>query len=618
MPRATVDILNNAGAPPRVLVTDPHGDFSTQYEFHYETEEVKHFTANIRVHKKGFEDAHRIVEIDPSPTGRGIPITLRPNQPEDPNLLPQVDVVRALGPKLRNLGEADGLSHKYAKDYAHAVQAFLDHGHAEQAVPVLMKVSTFNPECLRCRTMLALAELNWGDWDDAQHELNKAVDAMMTDPKRGFPEPFLVEGEVVSRTQGPARASGYFTEALHYTPNDPFALQEHGRMQCLDQDYIDASISLKKALDAGAGADAQMLYAEALLWTATPAEAEAEFNKFLAGRNPKSMAPPVKLLWRRIQDAKKDRSILMADRARHKARGERPIDYIQHPPEDFKDFTPLSDQAPLPGILANAGKNVAALFSSLPNICSVEKVNQARLTRKGKPDISQEFTYRYLMLTPDHPWGPSIDEYRSDTKGVETPQLGFSQNYMLTSGFVSAPLVFHPAYQPGSTFRLLGMQNVKGRGMYVVAYAQIPAKSRLSGQFQFGNNVRPTYTQGIAWIDSQNFQIVHLISDLLNPLPQVRLEKETTDIEFSEVRFKRQNESFWLPARVSVTLDWNDRMFRNEHSYSDFLVFNVDSSQKIGNPKAAEKTDEEVPNAAAPKNSVANHSNSLVPAPDKP
>jgi hypothetical protein len=65
------------------------------------------------------------------------------------------------------------------------------------------------------------------------------------------------------------------------------------------------------------------------------------------------------------------------------------------------------------------------------------------------------------------------------------------------------------------------------------------------------------------------------------------LQTETTQIEFNEVHFKSIAEGFWLPAKVTVTIDWEGRTLRNEHEYSDFAVFNVDSMQKIGKPKGA-------------------------------
>jgi hypothetical protein len=325
------------------------------------------------------------------------------------------------------------------------------------------------------------------------------------------------------------------------------------------------------------------------------------------------MPQRVRSILANIQARKKDEAAFRAQSFKAQARGEKPLDYLHHPPQNLPDFEPAADQAPMEGILAAVGKNVAALVSDLPNICSVEKVQQESLNRKGKAGSVQEHKYRYLALAPDHPWGPSVNEYRADSTGTETPQLGLSDNSMLTSGFISAPLVFHPAYQSGSSFRLLGRQKVKGRNTFVIAYAQEPAKSRLSGNFQRGMDMNTTYSQGLAWIDSENYQIIRLTSDLLRPLPLVRLEKITTEIDFSEVQFKQPGQKFWLPDAVTVTLDWNGRVYRNHHVYSDFLVSNVDSTQKIEKPKGAEKTTEVTVDPAPGNDPVENHSLSLVP-----
>ena len=353
--------------------------------------------------------------------------------------------------------------------------------------------------------------------------------------------------------------------------------------------------------------------AEALVWAGTPDEATAELNLYLNGRDPRNMPPRVRSILANIQARKKDEAAFRVRSFKAQARGEQPLDYLHHPPQNLPDFEPAADQAPMEGILAAVGKNVAELVSDLPNICSVEKIQQERLSRNGKAGIVQEHKYRYLALAPDHPWGPSVNEYRADSTGTETPQLGLSDNSMLTSGFISAPLVFHPAYQSGSSFRLLGRQKVKGRNAFVIAYAQEPTKSRLSGNFQRGMDISTTYSQGLAWIDPENYQIIRLTTDLLRPLPLVRLAKITTEIDFNEVQFKQPAQKFWLPETVTVTLDWNGRVYRNHHAYSDFLVSNVDSTEKIGKPKGAEKTTEVTVDPAPGNDPVASHSLSLVP-----
>lgn len=613
---ALVEITNNAGAKFQAVSTDKQGDFQAEFIL-FDEEEGRNFVAVLKVTKKGFEVAHRLVEMKGAVNQFNMAINLRAQQQEDPSLLSQADLIKGVAPRLRQLGPADGLLDKQQKDYARGVQDFLDRHHLEDAVPRLVKVVMLDPQCLRCQTMLALAEMSWGDWDDPHRELVDAVNTSIRDSKLGSAEPLLVYGVLLSWKHEPEHAAPFFAEALKYSPKDPLVLQELGRAECMNMNWWAANETLQKALAAGAGPEARLLHAEALVWVGTTAEAVAEMNTYLGGRNPKSMPPRVRSLYERIQSGKKDEILLAAAKAKAKARGEEPLDYLHKPPMKLPDLEPATDQKPLPAILEALGKNVTQFFADLPNICSLEKVNQEKLSRDGKTEKSQAYMYRYLLTMPNQRDGPSIDEYRADPKGNLTNQPGLEADYMLTEGFVSAPLVFHPAYQDGTSFRLLGTQKLKGRRNYVIVYAQVPTKSRLSGSFQYGAVLRPTFTQGIVWVDAENYQITRIVSDLLEPLPQFRLDKETTDIAFSEVHFKKVPHSFWLPEAVTVTLDWNNRLLRNNHAYSDFLVSNVESTQKIGKPKGAEKEVEEVTEPAPSSKPVAN-SRSFAPQPNKP
>src|SRR5262249_16255254 len=150
-----------------------------------------------------------------------------------------------------------------------------------------------------------------------------------------------------------------------------------------------------------------------------------------------------------------------------------------------------------------------------------------------------------------------------------------------------------------------GTQVVDGRKMYVIAYSQVPAKTSLYGTFAYGKTTKLTYTQGMAWVDAASDEITRIISDLLQPVPEVNLYRETTGISFNEVQFKSVTEKFWLPQGVTVSLDWNGRKYRNQHAYSEFLVSDVESIEKIQQPKLNTLTpveeDQAVPNASVPK-----------------
>jgi hypothetical protein len=182
-------------------------------------------------------------------------------------------------------------------------------------------------------------------------------------------------------------------------------------------------------------------------------------------------------------------------------------------------------------------------------------------------------------------WGPGFDEYRTDLFGRQKTPEGLADGFMLTSGFASAALVFHPQYQSQAEFRFLGRQKINGRETYLVAYAQRPTKALLTGAFKSGDTSVTTFSQGLAWIDSQTYQITRLRSDLLKPVQELNLQRETTEIAYGEVHFKDKAAVFWVPQQVTVTVDWSSRHLRNQHHYSDFKLFHVDATEKVGAPK---------------------------------
>ena len=586
---ATVAIANSAEVSCHAVQTNDRGEFRVDCDFNDRSDEIKYSTVTLDVTKEGFRPAHKMAEIPSSSYVSEIRVTLRPLKPADPTLLSQAELIKSLAPRLRQMGPDDRMPAGDEADYARGVQEFLDRNQLDRAVPLFSKVAKNNPSCLKCRTMLALAELAWGDYDDARQELTESVNALVADRKLAHTEPLLAYGVLVSWEYGPAKASVYFAEALKYAPQDALALQEQGRAQCWDSDWETGSESLRRALAAGAGPEARLMLADALLRAGATSQAKAELAAFLDGRDSRKMPPHVRALIERIREQEMDEAAFRAADAKARARGEQPIDYVNHPPKNLPDFEPASDQASLNDMLAVVGKNVSKLFDDLLDISAVENVLQEKVGQEGKIDSSRKFEYLYLCLLGIEKWGPRFVEYRSNAQGNEISQAGLDEGYMLTAGFVSAPLIFHPAHQKRSSFRLLGHQKLKARDTVVIAYAQNPARSQISGRIQVGKNTRRTFEQGIAWIDAENYQIMRLASDLLKPIPLIGLDQHRTEIEFHEVQLNRVTGKFWLPEHVTVTLHWNGKVFRNTHAYSNFRLFSVETLQKIEKPEDPER-----------------------------
>jgi len=271
-----------------------------------------------------------------------------------------------------------------------------------------------------------------------------------------------------------------------------------------------------------------------------------------------------------------------------------PAELVKALPE-LKGLETAPSQEELAMLLQKVGENVVAFFRDLPNTTSVEEVRQERFLQSvlmpdgldhttPLPEI-QEQTFHYLMLagSEDRPMS-GLQEYRTDSKGKHVDLRGMAKApSILTAGFVSSAIYFHPAHQDGSIFRYLGRQRIEKRETYVVAFAQRPGVTRLVGWVGDGTKTAAVLLQGVAWIDPTTFQIIRMRTDLLAPRPDVHLQQQSTDIRFTQVHLKTIPGAFWLPGEVKVTVNFFGEVYRNTHRYSQFRLFKVETYE---NPEA--------------------------------
>ena len=122
--KAGVEITNNAGAAAQYVVTDKEGDFQAGFNL-FDEAMGKHFVASLKVTRKGFLPAYKIVVMDASTTNISFAINLRPEGPEDPYWLPQSELLKGLTPRLRQLGPSDGMAARSKKIMPAACRIFL-------------------------------------------------------------------------------------------------------------------------------------------------------------------------------------------------------------------------------------------------------------------------------------------------------------------------------------------------------------------------------------------------------------------------------------------------------------------------------------------------------------
>jgi hypothetical protein len=252
-----------------------------------------------------------------------------------------------------------------------------------------------------------------------------------------------------------------------------------------------------------------------------------------------------------------------------------PLNELSKTAHELKGITSATEQDELPLLLKRVGDNVESFVRNLPSTASTEDVRQETL---DSADESTAYRFRYLALPEQGTLATRLKEFRQDSAGREVDaQRMMRGSPIVTRGFVSMPLLFHPQYRTGADFRLLGRQALERHETYVIGFAQ-----RNSAVFSGGMNLSGSWTtflvQGVAWVDSTTCQILRLKTWLLPE--QASVAEVTTTVNFSEVRFKHNSLAFWLPQDVVVEVVWKGKLYTNRHHYSDYKVFTVEAGEK--------------------------------------
>ncbi|HTZ49171.1 MAG TPA: hypothetical protein VMH20_16375 [Verrucomicrobiae bacterium] len=250
---------------------------------------------------------------------------------------------------------------------------------------------------------------------------------------------------------------------------------------------------------------------------------------------------------------------------------------------ELKGIRPANDEAELANILQNAGAYVDQFFNDAVDLVADEEIIQERSGSYGSAFVGRPVRDSYLILRDENGDHRDFDEFRMDKHGNRMDQLQEHPGFLVTSGFALICMHFSTTVQPESIFRYLGEQKLGDRDAFVVAFAQRPDKAT-TAEMMVGpeGTSENLLTQGIAWIDKENFRILRMRTDLLRPHPEVGLDQQTTKVNFSEVRLADIATPLWLPKDVDVYLKLGKSQqrlvpiaYRNIHHYSDYRRYRV-------------------------------------------
>jgi len=230
-------------------------------------------------------------------------------------------------------------------------------------------------------------------------------------------------------------------------------------------------------------------------------------------------------------------------------------------------------------ILDRTSQRTTEFLNQFSNVKCTEQVKQEKFRPDGKEELAQQSTYDYLVILTNDGGDLSLNESRLAVK-EEKVNRRMPVPMLLSNGFATLFLVFHPAYMNGFEFSDAGNDALDGHVARKIHFHHIP-NTRSVAALALRGREYPLELSGTAWVDPQNGDILRLDAGVGSTLEDIGMKTMQSSVRFAPVVFSKDQPVYWFPTEASVEVQTPKQHWRNTHRFSTYKQFAVSTEEHV-------------------------------------
>lgn len=229
-------------------------------------------------------------------------------------------------------------------------------------------------------------------------------------------------------------------------------------------------------------------------------------------------------------------------------------------------------------LLERASKQSEVFLDQFSQSKCTEQVIQEKIAGEGKIEYRLQSTYDYLVILTNAGGELSLDESRLPVQEAKVEKKNVP--LLVSNGFATLFLVFHPYYSGAFRFTDLGQETIDGRTLRKIHFEHVrglrtPAALALRGREY------PLELTGTAWLEPQTGSLARITAGVEQGLEDIGMKWLRSDVNFVPITFKDSNETIWFPAHAQIEVATPRQHWRNLHRFTDYKRFSVSTEEKV-------------------------------------
>jgi tetratricopeptide (TPR) repeat protein len=233
-------------------------------------------------------------------------------------------------------------------------------------------------------------------------------------------------------------------------------------------------------------------------------------------------------------------------------------------------------------IVARAGRAATEQLENFEKFMASEHIEHQEVDEYGRPEHIKTRDFSYLAFIDHDKHGQVfLNEERDGGKGTE----GFPTS-LATVGLLGLGVdIFHPGFSGFLQFKCEGLGQWEGHPTWLMHFTQHPGQKSFLRLWQTRTATVEIPLKGRVWLSASTYQVLHIESDLREPIESLELTRDHLVIDYGPVNFEHGQSQLWLPWYADMYLELHGHRYHHRHTLSNYALFAVDTNNKINAPK---------------------------------
>jgi tetratricopeptide (TPR) repeat protein len=240
-------------------------------------------------------------------------------------------------------------------------------------------------------------------------------------------------------------------------------------------------------------------------------------------------------------------------------------------------------------LVQRTGLSTNHQLESLEKFLATEHIQHEEVNAKGEVSQIRDKSFQYLVFVQHEKDGLVFLDERRDG-GTKTDEFPTS---LATVGLVSLGVdVFQPGFAKALDFKCEGLGQWRGKAAWIVYFQQKPGVKSYLRLWETKTKTVEVPLKGRVWVAAGSYNVLHVESDLREPMKDLELTRDHLSIDYGPVSFANGDSELWLPWYADMYMELHGRRYHHSHTLTNFSLFSVDTNNTISAPKNVPPVDD--------------------------